>query len=236
MNSLSFTPAAGSPAAGRIAEIRSKLGSSARTPSDFSQRLDAAVAAQAPAAAVSIEQAVSSSAVSEHAISAISAGATNAAPSILAALEKSAASDENPGVDEGTLVGHSVVSADIPYADLFNEAGQRHGVNPILLAAVAQVESGFDPAAVSSAGAGGLMQFMPATADEMGVNRFEPASAVDGAARYLARDLARFGRLDLAIAAYNAGPAAVANHGGIPPISETQRYVEKVLTAMEAHQ
>ncbi len=127
------------------------------------------------------------------------------------------------------------VSPDTPFASLFNEAGERHGLNPALLASVAQVESGFDPNAVSPVGARGLMQFMPATAAEMGVDALDPASAVDGAARYLARDLARFGQVDLALAAYNAGPGAVQAHGGVPPYAETQRYVEKVLNSMEAY-
>ena len=219
MTSLSFTPAFGSPAAGRIAEIRSKLGSHVPASGAFSLRLDAAIAAESAPAAVSVDEAVQGTSGSSLALAAISAGAALAAPAVVAPVDGN----------------HSMVSDDTPYAALFNEAGLRHGVNPVLLASVAQVESGFDPTALSSAGAGGLMQFMPATADEMGVDRFDPASAIDGAARYLARDLDRFGELDLAIAAYNAGPAAVARHDGIPPIPETEQYVEKVLTAMEAH-
>lgn len=129
----------------------------------------------------------------------------------------------------------TTVSDAVPYASLFNEAGTRHDVDPALLAAVAQVESAFNPTAVSSAGAQGLMQFMPATAGEMGVDAFDPASAVDGAARYLRRELDRFGSVELALAAYNAGAGAVQRHGGIPPFAETQRYVEKVLNALESH-
>lgn len=130
---------------------------------------------------------------------------------------------------------HSRVSDRVPYAALFNEAGGLHDVDPALLASVAEVESAFDPMAVSSAGAQGLMQFMPATAGEMGVDSFDPASAVEGAARYLRRELDRFGSVELALAAYNAGPGAVQRHGGVPPFAETQRYVEKVLSALESH-
>lgn len=120
--------------------------------------------------------------------------------------------------------------ADVPYAELFEAAGRRHGVDPALLAAVADAESGYDPTAVSHAGAEGLMQLMPATAAGLGVSdSFDPAQAVDGAARLLADHLERFGSLDLALAAYNAGPGAVARFGGIPPYEETQRYVPKVL-------
>jgi cell wall-associated NlpC family hydrolase len=125
--------------------------------------------------------------------------------------------------------------AGVPYADLFTAAGARHGVDPALLAAVAKVESGFDSSAVSPAGATGLMQFMPATAAGLGVDPADPASAVDGAARYLRRLTDRFGSTDLALAAYNAGPGTVARHGGIPPYAETQSYVRKVTSAVEAY-
>lgn len=122
----------------------------------------------------------------------------------------------------------------VPYADLFNAAGARHGVSPKLLAAVAKVESGYNPGAVSKAGAQGLMQIMPATARGLGVNAFDPAQAVDGAARILSGNLRDFGSLDLAIAAYNAGGGAVRKYGGIPPYAETQAYVPKVRAALAA--
>jgi len=122
----------------------------------------------------------------------------------------------------------------VPFSDLFEQAGARHGVDPALLAAVAQVESGYDSRAVSHAGARGLMQLMPATASGLGVtDPFDPAQAVDGAARLLAGHLERFGSTELALAAYNAGPGAVARHGGIPPYAETQAYVPKVLHRYE---
>lgn len=127
--------------------------------------------------------------------------------------------------DDGTLAD------DVPYADLFRAAGAAHGIQPSVLAAVAKTESAFDPTAVSPAGAQGLMQFMPGTAAEMGVDPWDPASAIDGAARYLSQNLRRFGSLELALAAYNAGPGAVQQHGGIPPYAETQAYVPKVLAA-----
>ncbi len=123
----------------------------------------------------------------------------------------------------------------VPYADLFVSAGARHGVEPALLAAVARTESNFDSSAVSSAGATGLMQFMPATARGLGVNPADPASAIDGAARYLRQLTDQFGSTSLALAAYNAGPGTVSRHGGIPPYGETQSYVTKVLSAAEAY-
>ena len=122
------------------------------------------------------------------------------------------------------------VPATTPYADLFNAAEAKYDVNASLLAAVAHQESGYDAGAVSPAGAQGLMQLMPATAASLGVgNPFDPSQAVDGAARLLHSLLDRFGRPDLALAAYNAGPGAVLRYGGIPPYPETQNYVRSVL-------
>lgn len=122
-----------------------------------------------------------------------------------------------------------------PYSDLFSAASQKYGVPANLLSAVAEQESGYDPRAVSPAGAQGLMQLMPATAKHLGVtDAFDPAQAVDGAARML-RDLTRrFGTTELALAAYNAGPGAVLKYDGIPPYPETQRYVRNVLAQMKA--
>ena len=112
----------------------------------------------------------------------------------------------------------------------FTAASAATGVDARLLAAVAWAESGFDPRAVSRAGATGLMQLMPATARGLGVDARDPRQAALGAARYLDTQLDAFGgRLDLALAAYNAGPGAVRKHGGIPPYAETQAYVGKVL-------
>lgn len=117
------------------------------------------------------------------------------------------------------------------YQALFADAGRRWNVDPKLLAAIAQAESGFNPNAKSPAGAQGLMQFMPATAAELGVDPWDPASAIDGAARYLRTSLDRFGSTELAVASYNAGRGAVARYGGVPPYRETKAYVHKVLEA-----
>jgi soluble lytic murein transglycosylase-like protein len=107
--------------------------------------------------------------------------------------------------------------AGVPYADLFTRAGSRHGVDPALLAAVAQQESGFDASAVSPAGAQGLMQFMPATARGLGVDPFDPASAVDGAARYLAELTEQFGSTELGLAPTTPGPAPSAGTAASRP-------------------
>ncbi|MDQ1394813.1 MAG: peptidoglycan DL-endopeptidase CwlO [Acidimicrobiaceae bacterium] len=120
-------------------------------------------------------------------------------------------------------------SGSTPYANLFAAAGSKYGVDPKLLSAVARAESGYDPRSVSGAGAQGMMQLMPETARSLGVDPFDPAQAVDGAARLLSGHLQRFGSADLAVAAYNAGSGAVTKFGGIPPYAETQAYVRKVL-------
>lgn len=115
------------------------------------------------------------------------------------------------------------------YTSDFVTSGAAHGVPANLLAAVAKAESGLNPNATSPAGAEGLMQLMPGTAAGLGVNPWDPASAIDGAARLLSSDYQRFGSWSLALAAYNAGAGAVASYGGIPPYPETENYVTKVL-------
>lgn len=100
-----------------------------------------------------------------------------------------------------------------------------------LFHALIQVESAFDVNAISHVGAYGLGQLMPETAAELGVDRHDPRSNLDGAARYLLQMLELFGTRELAIAAYNAGPQAVRRHGGIPPYRETQGHVRKVMAA-----
>ncbi len=126
----------------------------------------------------------------------------------------------------------SAAGGTTPYAALFAKAGAQHGVSPALLTAVARAESGFDAGARSPAGAQGLMQLMPATARSLGVDQLEPAQAVDGAARLLKSHLQRFGATELALAAYNAGPGAVAKHGGVPPYAETKAYVARVMAEL----
>ncbi|MDP2085201.1 MAG: lytic transglycosylase domain-containing protein [Gemmobacter sp.] len=108
-------------------------------------------------------------------------------------------------------------------------AATRHNVPEDLFLRLVQQESGFNPGAVSSKGATGLAQLMPDTARLLGVDISDPHQNLDGGARYLARMHARFGNWRLALAAYNAGPEAVAKHGGVPPYAETQGYVKAIL-------
>lgn len=113
---------------------------------------------------------------------------------------------------------------------LVERVAAKYGLDPGLLRAVVQVESDFDPRAVSSAGAMGLMQLMPNTAGSLGVrNPFDPLENLEGGARYLRSMIERFnGDLKLALAAYNAGPGAVDYHGGVPPYRETLSYLRKI--------
>ncbi len=118
-----------------------------------------------------------------------------------------------------------------PYAATIESAARSAGIDPALLAAVAQVESGFNPRAQSYAGAKGLMQLMDSTARGLGVtDPFDPTQSLNGGARFLGSLLRQFnGDVSKTLAAYNAGPGAVQRFGGIPPYEETRRYVPKVL-------
>jgi hypothetical protein len=110
------------------------------------------------------------------------------------------------------------------------DAARRHGVPVHKFMGLIDQESAWDPQAKSSAGAQGLGQLMPGTARELGVqNPYDPAQNLDGAARYLRQQMDRFGSIDKALAAYNAGPGNVQRYGGIPPFRETQNYVPAVL-------
>jgi len=132
---------------------------------------------------------------------------------------------------------NAVVSTAVPpyLAAMFSDAARQHGVDPRLLAAVARRESAWRPDAVSSVGACGVMQLMPATAKYLGVtNVFDARENVFGGARYLRTLLDTFhGDLDLTLAAYNAGPGAVQRYKGVPPFPETRAYVAAVRSTYE---
>ncbi|MFN0074114.1 MAG: lytic transglycosylase domain-containing protein [Chloroflexota bacterium] len=129
------------------------------------------------------------------------------------------------------------LSGDPPYAELIASASRQYGVDPALIAGVIESESSFNPKAVSRAGAKGLMQLMDATAQGLGVtDSLDPKQNVMGGTRLLRQLLDRYsGDVKLALAAYNAGPGAVNQHGGVPTYAETQRYVPKVLSAMQRY-
>ena len=120
--------------------------------------------------------------------------------------------------------------ADSVYYETIRQAAGKYGVDPKLVSAVAEVESGFQQGAVSATGAVGVMQLMPETAESLGVNPYDAAQNINGGAQYLKQMLDTFdGDVRKAVAAYNAGPEAVKEYGGVPPYSETQQYVSSVL-------
>jgi soluble lytic murein transglycosylase-like protein len=126
---------------------------------------------------------------------------------------------------------------DLPYGSALSAAAERHRVDGLLLAAVVHAESGFAPRAVSPRGAVGLMQVLPATAKAYGASDLrDPWVNADVGGRYLGTLINDYdGDLELALAAYNAGPAAVSRYGGIPPFRETREYVRKVLGRYEEY-
>jgi soluble lytic murein transglycosylase-like protein len=128
--------------------------------------------------------------------------------------------------------GDGAVPAFVParYAEPIRRAATRWGVSAALLAAQLQQESGFDPRARSPAGALGIAQFMPATGRQYGLrDPFDASAAIDAQARLMRDLLTRFGSVPLALAAYNAGPGRVAACGCVPPIAETQAYVQRIV-------
>lgn len=116
------------------------------------------------------------------------------------------------------------------YDQLILEVAKQHEVEPGLVKAVIAAESNFKPHAVSRVGAQGLMQLMPATAADLGVERpFGVVENIDGGVRYLRSMLDRFGDVSRALAAYNAGPRTVERYRGVPPYRETRAYIKRVL-------
>jgi soluble lytic murein transglycosylase-like protein len=117
-------------------------------------------------------------------------------------------------------------------AAIVEKEAKRFNLDPLLIEEVIRQESNFQPTATSPVGAQGLMQLMPGTAAMLGVrNSNDPADNIAGGSRYLAEQLSTFGRLDLALAAYNAGPGAVSSYGGVPPYAETQNYVARIVNS-----
>ncbi len=134
-------------------------------------------------------------------------------------------------VDNTTYVSTGAVDVPSDYVPMFEEASKKYGVAYNLLVSVACAESNFNPNCTSSAGAMGVMQLMPATAKYLGVsNPYDAKENIMGGARYLAEKLKEHGSVKLGIAAYNAGSGAVEKYNGVPPYTETQNYVKKILS------
>jgi soluble lytic murein transglycosylase-like protein len=173
--------------------------------------------------------------------SAVGSPVTAQPATFASALQSAATADTaTPAAYAGTSASYAPAGGatqSTPYDALIEQAAQRYGVDPAVLHGLIQQESGFDPNAQSSAGASGLTQLMPGTASSLGVaNPLNPAEAIDGGARYLSRLTGEFaGNTTDALAAYNAGPGAVKQYGGVPPYAETQSYVTKVLGYAEAY-
>jgi soluble lytic murein transglycosylase-like protein len=137
--------------------------------------------------------------------------------------------DPPPPMPAAATAAKPEAAADIP--TLLQNAGSRHNIDAELLASIVHAESGFNARAVSRAGARGLMQLMPGTAAELGVtDAFQPGQNIAGGSAYFDALLTRYhDDLKLALAAYNAGPAAVDRYHGIPPYRETRAYVARVM-------
>lgn len=135
----------------------------------------------------------------------------------------------------GWYTGEVRPALEVKYASEIIDASQRHGVEAALIAAVIQAESNFNPKARSNRGAMGLMQITTPTQRYLKLkNAYDPKQNVDAGAKYLSELLERFrGDLVRAIAAYNAGPGAVSKYAGVPPYSETRKYVKKVLSFLD---
>lgn len=147
-----------------------------------------------------------------------------------AATKPSVPVEKAKAADKVYSANASLPLADESLSSLITNAAKKYQVDPKLVSAVAEVESGGRQEATSAAGAVGVMQLMPDTAASLGVNPYDKRENVEGGAKYLKEMLDLFGGdVKKAVAAYNAGPAAVKNYGGVPPYKETQNYVNKVL-------
>jgi hypothetical protein len=140
--------------------------------------------------------------------------------------------EERAAVQEPTTRARPLTG---PYAEVISAAATRHGLDPSLVHALIRAESNYQPRARSARGARGLMQLMPETLRAYQVrNAYDPAANVEAGTRYLRTLLDRF-PLAEALAAYNAGADAVVRYGGIPPFPETQAYVARILTTLDAN-
>jgi len=133
-------------------------------------------------------------------------------------------------LDQSAAPQRTSLLRDTSYADLITAAAEAHGVDPLLVQALIQVESNYQPRARSPKGAMGLMQLMPSVAREYKVrNAYDPKANIDAGVRKLKSLLEKYS-VDLALAAYNAGEGAIQRFGGVPPYRETQNYVSRIMS------
>ena len=131
----------------------------------------------------------------------------------------------------GQAPGAGAVLESTPYGEIIAAMSEAHGVDPLLVRALIQVESNYQTAARSRKGAMGLMQLMPSTARDYNVrNPFDPRANIEAGIKHLKSLIDRFGRVELGLAAYNAGEGAVTKFNGIPPYRETRNYVSRILS------
>jgi soluble lytic murein transglycosylase-like protein len=225
-------PIATTAAAARIQQLQALLaqvehGPTGGSSNTFASALDAA---QAGGKTSTTASAYASSAPIADA--AYTAATPPAGSTVAAAIEGCTATPPTPVAhDSATPTSAGTAGGGSAYAPLIEQAAARYGLDPSVLYGLIEQESGFDPSATSSAGALGLTQLMPSTAASLGVTEpLDPAQSIEGGARYLSQLLQQFaGNTTDALAAYNAGPGAVAQYGGVPPYPETRQYVAKVL-------
>lgn len=218
MNTLGSLPGGAADASARIAAIQARIGSltAAYAPGDgFASALGATGGAGSTTTGRWSTLTTSASGVgaARTPASAMSGGPTRSLPT-------------GAWVQQLPPAGRAIASS-------IEAAAREAGIDPALLASVVRHESNFDQSVVSRSGAIGLAQLMPGTAEWLGVDPHDPEQNLRGGARYLREQLDRFGSVDLAVAAYNAGPNAVARAGGIPQYAETQAYVPRVLATYQ---
>lgn len=150
--------------------------------------------------------------------------------------DSSSGSNVTSTMAKTTLPPLSLLNSTGNIGELVNKASESYNIPAKLINAVIKQESDYNPNAVSTSGAAGLMQLTPATASSLGVDDiFNPAQNIDAGSKYLKQMLDRYdGNIELALAAYNAGPGNVDKYGGIPPFEETQNYVKKITNSYYA--
>lgn len=164
----------------------------------------------------------------------------NPAPNIPVADSQNVSTGNTAAVTSGsqtnaTSSGNTSSSSSTSLDAYFEEASEKYNVDVKLLKAIAHAESNFNPNATSSSGAMGVMQLMPSTAKSLGItDAYNAYDNIMGGAKVIAEHLANYnGDVSLALAAYNAGSGNVAKYGGVPPFTETQNYIKKVLAYYE---